>query len=265
MISGFNNKSQPSLGTVNVTLKVGTQVSDTLFHVIDADPAYHLLLGRPWLHEHQAIPSSYHQCKKYIDPHYFQVKSIFGELQPFDETEVHYTDAEHYFDTKTIAKYRKKLEEQEKRKQAHLAQHQTALTMIPRQVILGAQSTTPKVKVDLAKKEAEPPQTSTTSSNEVKSVQTDSGAILKIKLPSNQSSQGANPPSPQPGPSQSTGKVSTIANLRISRENKAAAISEAEPQTGVPTLRINKAKMRDIPRSITTQNQFQRDSTDGSS
>ena len=36
----------------------------TRFHVINAEVSYHVLLGRPWLHKHRLIPSTYHQCIK---------------------------------------------------------------------------------------------------------------------------------------------------------------------------------------------------------
>ena len=36
----------------------------TRFHVINSELSYHVLLGRPWLHKHRLIPSTYHQCVK---------------------------------------------------------------------------------------------------------------------------------------------------------------------------------------------------------
>ena len=36
----------------------------TRFHVINSKLSYHVLLGRPWLHKHRLIPSTYHQCVK---------------------------------------------------------------------------------------------------------------------------------------------------------------------------------------------------------
>ena len=51
-------------GYVQLALKVGLIVDLTRFHVINAKVSYHVLLGRPWLHKHRLIPSTYHQCIK---------------------------------------------------------------------------------------------------------------------------------------------------------------------------------------------------------
>lgn len=34
-------------------------------HVLDLDLPYNLLLGRPWIHAMQVVPSTYHQCLKF--------------------------------------------------------------------------------------------------------------------------------------------------------------------------------------------------------
>ena len=51
-------------GYVQLALRVGPIVDLTRFHVINAEVSYHVLLGRPWLHKHRLIPSTYHQCIK---------------------------------------------------------------------------------------------------------------------------------------------------------------------------------------------------------
>lgn len=43
-------------------IKVGPLQKDTTCQVLDLDLSYNILLGRPWIHEIQAIPSTYHQC-----------------------------------------------------------------------------------------------------------------------------------------------------------------------------------------------------------
>ncbi|XP_019226712.1 PREDICTED: uncharacterized protein LOC109208126 [Nicotiana attenuata] len=37
----------------------------TLFDVVDGDMGYNIILGRPWLHEMKAVPSTYHQLLKF--------------------------------------------------------------------------------------------------------------------------------------------------------------------------------------------------------
>ena len=34
------------------------------FQVVNGVPSYHILLGRQWLHLHQCVPSTWHQCVK---------------------------------------------------------------------------------------------------------------------------------------------------------------------------------------------------------
>ena len=45
-------------------MSVGPIVALARFHVINSEVSYHVLLGRPWLHKHCLIPSTYHQCVK---------------------------------------------------------------------------------------------------------------------------------------------------------------------------------------------------------
>lgn len=42
-------------------------MKDIVFQVLDIPLTYKILLGQPWIHEMQAIPSTYHQCVKF--PH----------------------------------------------------------------------------------------------------------------------------------------------------------------------------------------------------
>uniref|UniRef100_A0A2N9G6Z1 RNA-directed DNA polymerase n=1 Tax=Fagus sylvatica TaxID=28930 RepID=A0A2N9G6Z1_FAGSY len=61
-IKGFGGVGEYTKGHIQLVLKVGPIVSLTRFHVVDSVVPYHILLGRPWLHKHQLIPSTYHQC-----------------------------------------------------------------------------------------------------------------------------------------------------------------------------------------------------------
>ena len=63
-IIGFGGLVESTEGYVQLALRVGPIVALTRFHVINAEESYHVLLGRPWLHKHCFIPSTYHQCIK---------------------------------------------------------------------------------------------------------------------------------------------------------------------------------------------------------
>jgi len=66
-------------------------------YVIDADTSYNMLLGRPWIHDNWIIPSTLHQCFKYVDDN-SEVKTVFASLQPFKGVENYFTDSIFYSD-----------------------------------------------------------------------------------------------------------------------------------------------------------------------
>ena len=55
---------------------------------------YHILLGRPWLHKHQLIPSTYHQCVK--GRLNGKPIRIAANPMPFDQSESHFVEAALY-------------------------------------------------------------------------------------------------------------------------------------------------------------------------
>uniref|UniRef100_A0A2N9FW41 Integrase catalytic domain-containing protein n=1 Tax=Fagus sylvatica TaxID=28930 RepID=A0A2N9FW41_FAGSY len=66
----------------------------TRFHVMDSVVPYHILLGRPWLHKHQLVSSTYYQCVKGR----LNGKSIWiaANPTPFDQSESHFVEAALY-------------------------------------------------------------------------------------------------------------------------------------------------------------------------
>ena len=63
-IKGFGGIGEYTKRHIQLVLKVSPIVALTRFHVVDFVVSYHILLGRPWLHKHQLISSTYHQCVK---------------------------------------------------------------------------------------------------------------------------------------------------------------------------------------------------------
>ena len=59
---------------------------------IDANTSYNLLLGRPWIHANWIVPSTLHQCFKYVKDDAI-VQTVFAEKQPFKGVENYFTDA----------------------------------------------------------------------------------------------------------------------------------------------------------------------------
>jgi len=65
--------------------------SEVICYVIDADTSYNLLLGRPWIHANWIVPSTLHQCFKYVSDDV--VRTVYAEMQPFKGVENYFTDS----------------------------------------------------------------------------------------------------------------------------------------------------------------------------
>ena len=59
-VIGFGEGSEYTVGHIQLWLKVGPIASLAWFHVVKIEVSYHVLLGRPWLHKHRLVPSTYH-------------------------------------------------------------------------------------------------------------------------------------------------------------------------------------------------------------
>jgi hypothetical protein len=64
-------------GEVVLPIKIGPQVFNTTFHVMNIRPAYSCLLGRPWIHGSGAVASSLHQKLRY--PTEGKIVTVCGE------------------------------------------------------------------------------------------------------------------------------------------------------------------------------------------
>ena len=63
-VMGFGGRGEYTACHIQLWLKVGLIASLSHFHVVKTKVSYHILLGRPWLHKHHLIPSTYHKCMK---------------------------------------------------------------------------------------------------------------------------------------------------------------------------------------------------------
>uniref|UniRef100_A0A2N9G179 Reverse transcriptase domain-containing protein n=1 Tax=Fagus sylvatica TaxID=28930 RepID=A0A2N9G179_FAGSY len=95
-VTGFGGMTEHTMGHVQLVLKVGPIMALTQFHVVNAETPYHVLLGRPWLHKHKLVSSTYHQCVKGRlngKPIRIAANSCL-----FDQTEAHFVEAALYDD-----------------------------------------------------------------------------------------------------------------------------------------------------------------------
>ncbi|KAL4649813.1 hypothetical protein ACB092_01G041900 [Castanea dentata] len=98
VIQGFNQGGQRAIGMIHLELIIGELTSNVLFHVIDAKTTYNMLLGRPWIHGNGIVPSTMHQCFKYLQS---GIKKVDADLKPFSETEAHFADTKFYVEDDT--------------------------------------------------------------------------------------------------------------------------------------------------------------------
>ncbi|KAL6338540.1 hypothetical protein AAG906_020646 [Vitis piasezkii] len=64
--SDFGPSTQTVMGTLTIDLLIGPTTFSILFQVLRIPASFNLLLGRPWIHQAGAIPSSLHQKVKFI-------------------------------------------------------------------------------------------------------------------------------------------------------------------------------------------------------
>ena len=67
VVRAFDGRKRGILGEVTLPLEIGPSCFQVLFQVMEIEPAYTMLLGRPWIHAAGAVPSTLHQCLKYME------------------------------------------------------------------------------------------------------------------------------------------------------------------------------------------------------
>ncbi|KAJ9541250.1 hypothetical protein OSB04_027756 [Centaurea solstitialis] len=65
---GFNGDATSTLGEIVLPVFAKGINKQTKFNVIDCPSAYNTILGRPWIHDMKAVPSTYHQKIKFPSP-----------------------------------------------------------------------------------------------------------------------------------------------------------------------------------------------------
>ena len=93
-MAGFAGMQEHTIGSIQLVLRAGPIVALTRFHVIDSAVSYHALLGRPWLHRHELVLSTYHQCVK--GRFLGKLIRIPANHTPFNLSKAHYFEANFY-------------------------------------------------------------------------------------------------------------------------------------------------------------------------
>ncbi|XP_074288892.1 uncharacterized protein LOC141614037 [Silene latifolia] len=74
---GFSGETNQSLREIVIPTFVGGMNKQVWYLVIDGPSTYNVILGRPWIHEMKAVPSTYHQSLKFPTP--WGVQEIRGD------------------------------------------------------------------------------------------------------------------------------------------------------------------------------------------
>ncbi|XP_057800956.1 uncharacterized protein LOC131016283 [Salvia miltiorrhiza] len=74
---GFNDERKTTIGEIDLLVYVEGINLSTRFLVIDAPSAFNVILDRPWIHNMEAVPSTFHQVVKF--PTKWGIKKIKGE------------------------------------------------------------------------------------------------------------------------------------------------------------------------------------------
>ncbi|XP_074314745.1 uncharacterized protein LOC141649981 [Silene latifolia] len=76
---GFSGETKHSLGEIVIPTYAKGVNKQVRYLVIDGPSTYNVILGRPWIHEMKAVPSTYHQCPKFPTP--WGVQEIRGDQE----------------------------------------------------------------------------------------------------------------------------------------------------------------------------------------
>ncbi|KAI3797987.1 hypothetical protein L1987_33253 [Smallanthus sonchifolius] len=68
VLVGFSGEVKSTVGEIKLPMYIEGVNSIQKFCVIDSLSCYNIILGRPWIHDMKAVPSTYHQCVKLPTP-----------------------------------------------------------------------------------------------------------------------------------------------------------------------------------------------------
>ena len=76
-VKAYGNSRREVLGTVTLELTIGLMVKKVEFQVLNIASCFNMLLGRPWIHDTKAVPSSLYQKVQF--PHKEAIITIYGD------------------------------------------------------------------------------------------------------------------------------------------------------------------------------------------
>nr|XP_016487190.1 PREDICTED: uncharacterized protein LOC107807344 [Nicotiana tabacum] len=77
VFKGFNMACETTKRDITLSVNTVGTIQETTIYVIEGDMSYNALLGRPWVHNMRAVPSTLQQALKFPTPR--GVKRVYGE------------------------------------------------------------------------------------------------------------------------------------------------------------------------------------------
>jgi len=66
VVRAFDGSRRDIKGEIDLPIQIGPHICHITFQVMDNNPAYSFLLGRPWIHSVGVVPSTLHQRLKFV-------------------------------------------------------------------------------------------------------------------------------------------------------------------------------------------------------
>lgn len=80
-IKSYEKLERTTKGTLLFPIRFSPDTQEALFHVVDLNLPFNILLGWPWIHAMKDISSTYHQCIKFL--HHGIEITIYANPKPF--------------------------------------------------------------------------------------------------------------------------------------------------------------------------------------
>ena len=76
-VRAYDNSRREVLGTITLELTIGPMIKKVEFRVLNIASCFNMLLGRPWIHNIEDVPSSLYQKVQF--PHEGAIVTIYGD------------------------------------------------------------------------------------------------------------------------------------------------------------------------------------------
>ena len=73
----YDNSRREVLGAVTLELNIGPMIKKVEFQVLNIASCFNILLGQPWIHDTEAVPSSLYRKVRF--PHERAIVTIYGD------------------------------------------------------------------------------------------------------------------------------------------------------------------------------------------